>query len=642
MELPVRQLVMTAVAVGLATGVAVPLGLDRVAVLGGLVAVLTLVGASVGPLRADLRAMVWLGPLLTAVVAVGPSLEGPPAIVVASLVVLGAGMLPALGSGYLRVGQVMATTTLLALTTGLGEGQDPVFLAAGGACGVLLAVVVRIAAGKDDPSGPTRAAVAAALTDQTPGGLHDAARVWRADGTRAWLGEVLAGAAEYRAGRAMLLAGAARSTGVEARRLRTIASDAELVAGELAAAVTAPACTGLPAMAKLDPAAKVLAERGAELPPAVGMVRSGLDRVRRAVVDRKPDRLARPSWRGVLLRALGVLTAHLSFRSSLFRHSLRCALAVAGGMFITLWLDTPSAAPMLLVLYLVLQPITRDTMEGGLQRTGASVVGVALAAGLVALLPWPWVLIPVALFAMIAGVSVLRTSFPLLMSGVVAVVLLVQVPATERPVAAVLVSFGAITAVGATLALILGYASYLVLPSSSLPNVGRTTRMAALAVGELTRGAYGARDTSEGRRALRGAYVRSLRRTQDLLGLPARLEEAGPSAEEAARRAGAALDALRAAVGGVAFRPQEVRERLTPVLRLADEELSEVGRRAPREERPDLAGIELLAGPVVEGAYLSRLAVDELVELGRELSEDAEQEATPDAAFEHAFRYRSW
>ncbi|AOS61252.1 FUSC family protein [Actinoalloteichus hymeniacidonis] len=607
-----RQIVGTGVVVVLAAIFALLLGLGGAAIAGGLVAVLGLVSASGGPLRADLRTLSWAGPAIVLIMAVGPLLDGPTAVLAVFLVVFGSGMLATLGRHYAVIGQTLAAATLVALTGGVSAQDGPMVLIGTGLVGLVLAVALRISNGRDDPSGPTRAIVAAALTDHEPGSLDYATRVWRSDGSPEWLGTILVGTAEYRAARAMLAVQAAQAEGVESERLTAILSDAESVAAELADAVRARACTGLPAMAKMDPAGRASRVYGdVELPESVDTIRVGLDRIRGAVVERVATRAPRRPNRAAVHRALGVLLAHLSFRSSLFRHALRCSLAVTAGMVAVLWLPDGSAAPLLLVLYAVLQPMLRDTMEEALQRTGLVVFVVAVIAVVAALLPWPGVLLPFVLGAMILLAPRMRGSLPLLLCCLLGLIVVARVIQEDRAVSALALNITAISAIGATIALLVGFLSYLV-PGSVAPDVLGTLHKAVYAVRDLAAGAHGALETREGRRALRSANILALRRSQDLLALPARLEEAGPEAQQVVRRAASAVFALRAALAQIAFRPDEERGRALIAAVTAQRALDYESRQPTRVDLSSLAGPTLLVAPVLEATLVARSAIEEV------------------------------
>ncbi|MFC7341197.1 FUSC family protein [Saccharopolyspora griseoalba] len=591
--------------------------LQAPALIAGLTAVLALTATSGQSLQSDLHRFAWFGPAVVLIMAIGPVLTEVPVLAGAAvaLVVFGTGMLPALGEHYRIGGQIFAAATLVSTTTGIGIREPfPVLLAAA-VLGGLLALALRMLMGLSDPGRATRHAVAGTLLRPGPGVLESAAAAWRADGSATWLGEVLAGAARFRAARETLLAQAQQSDRMEAERLRAIVAEADAVAGELARAVRARACTGLPMIARRDPAEAVLARGGRQdLPDAARGLNQGLERIRASVVRRDETSVPPPAEGQRKERLLAAVRAHLSFRSSLFRHALRCTLAVTVGMVIVLLLRDPSASSLLLGLYVVLAPAARDSMTGALERTGGAVLGVTALALLISLVPFTYLLIPVVVAGMLLNMPKLRAEFQVVLSCLIVVTVVDQALVLDRPLVNVGISFAANTAVGAAIALFVGYVSYLVLPSSILPDVRGAVRSTVWAVSELLRSVRASGQGADLPKALQAANVLALRRTQDLLGMPALLDGTGEETDDdrATRSAAIALDSLRQDVATLAFRPTEEREVAVPALRAVDDLLG--GK--PTAKIPDVptgsaVASELLASSLVENALHARQAIDQ-------------------------------
>ncbi|MEV0052075.1 FUSC family protein [Saccharopolyspora shandongensis] len=607
-------LVLIAVVAGTAIGWI--FGLQTPALIAGLTAVLALIATGGQSLRSDLQRFVWFTPALVLVMTVGPLLSNIPVLagLAVAVVVFGAGMLPALGEHYRIGGQTFAAATLVSTTTGIGSDQPVLVLLAASAAGAAFALVLRVIIGLSDPTRATRVAVARTLLEPGPGVVESAAAAWRADGSSTWLGQVLAGAARFRAARETLLAQAQQSDRAEAARLEQIVAEADRVAAELARAVRSRACTGLPAAARRDPALAVVARGGRQdLPDAVQGLNQGLDRIRGAVVRRVETPLP-PSAPGARReRVKGAIRAHLSFRSSLFRHALRCTLAVAFGMVIVLLLRDPSASSLLLALYVVLQPAARDSMTGALERTGGAVLGVTALAVLIGLLPGAFLLVPLVIGGMLLSMPRLRTDYQALLGCLIVVTVVDQAMRLERPLVNVGISFAANTAVGAAIALIVGYVSYLVLPSSILPDVRGAVRSTVWAVSELLRSVRAAGQGVDLPAALQAANVLALRRTQDLLGMPALLDGTGEETDDdrATRAAAIALDALRQDVATLAFRPESEQAIAVPALRAVDDLLGgKPTAKIPDVPESSAPATELLASSLVENALHARQAID--------------------------------
>ncbi len=606
---------MVVVAVVAATVAGWIFDLHTLGVVAGLSAVFALVGAGGQSLRADLHRFAWFVPAVTLVMAVGPVLRSVPVLagLLVAAVVFGAGMLPALGEHYRLVGQTFAAATLASTTTGIGTDQPAALLFAAAGAGALFALALRVTIGLSDPTRWTRDAVAQTLTEPGPGVVERAATAWRNDGTATWLGQVLAGASRFRAARQTLLAQAGRADRAEAEQLRRIVAEADLVAAELAVSVRAKACTGLPPEARRDPSAAVLEGDHQELPTAVRGINQGLDRIRAAVQERS-DIAATPEARiGRWERAKGAAKAHLSLRSSLFRHALRCTLAVGAGMVIVLLLSDPSASTLLLGLYVVLQPAARDSMTGALERTGGAVLGVVALAVVITLVPGTFLLVPLVIMGMMLLADRMRSDYQVLLGALITVTVVQQAMELGRPLVNVAISFAGNTAVGAAIALIVGYVSYLVLPGSVVPNVQGAVRSTVWAVSELLRSVRAAGRGADLREALQSAHVLALRRTQDLLGMPALIDGTAAETEdrEATHGAAIALDALRQDVASLAFRPEKERAVATPALQAVDALLGgKHDARIPDVPTGSAPATELLASSMLENALHARAAID--------------------------------
>ncbi|WP_246025263.1 FUSC family protein [Saccharopolyspora antimicrobica] len=607
-------LVLVAVVAGTAVGWL--FDLQTPALLAGLTAVLALVATGGQSLRSDLRRFVWFTPALVLVMTVGPLLANIPVLagLVVALVVFGSGMLPALGEHYRIGGQTFAAATLVSTTTGIGSDQPVWMLLAASASGAAFALLLRVIIGLSDPGRATRVAVARTLLEPGPGVVESAAAAWRADGSSTWLGEVLAGAARFRAARETLLAQAQQSDRIEADRLQRIVAEADQVAAELARAVRSRACTGLPYAARRDPSEAVLARGGRQdLPEAVRGINQGLDRIRATVVRRVETPLPPQAPGARRERLIGAVRAHLSFRSSLFRHSIRCTLAVAFGMVIVLLLRDPSASSLLLALYVVLQPAARDSMTGALERTGGAVLGVTALAILITLLPGAFLLVPLVIGGMLLSMPRLRSEYQTLLGCLIVITVVDQAMRLDRPLVNVGISFAANTAVGAAIALIVGYVAYLVLPSSILPDVRGAVRSTVWSVSELLRSVRAAGQGVDLPAALQAANVLALRRTQDLLGMPALLDGTGEETDDdrATRDAAVALDALRQDVATLAFRPEAEQAVAVPALRAVDDLLGgKATAKIPDVPESSAPATELLASSLLENALHARQAID--------------------------------
>jgi uncharacterized membrane protein YccC len=607
---------LTVLAVAICTVAGWLFKLEAPAIIAGLAAVFALVAAGGRSLRSDVRRLSWLAPALIVVMGGGPLLAHIPLVagILVALVVFGAGMLPAFGEHYRASGQCLAAAALTSTTTGLGSNQPAIILFPAAVAGVLFALGLRVVIGLGDTNRYTRFAVARALVESGPGIVEHAAASWRSDGCMLWLGQALGGAARFRAARETLLAQAQHGRRHEGQRLRNIVTEADEIAAELATAMRARACTGLPPRAREDPAEVVLRRGGRQdLPEAVHELSLALERIREAVLTRSTSVAPPPTPGAWRQRVRGALRAHLSLRSSLFRHALRCTLAVIAGLVIVSLLNDPTASSLLLGLFLVLAPAARDSAAGALERTGGLVLGVVALAVLITLLPGAFLLVPLVVAAMLLNVQRLRSDYQLLLAALIAVTVVDQAMELHRALVNVAIGFAANTAIGAAIALTIGYLSYVVLPGSVEPDVDASIRATVWSVSELLRSLRAASRGEDLRQALESAYVLALRRTQDLLGLPALLDGAdGDNTDEKTTRdAAVALDALLQDLAALVFRPEQERGVVLPTLSTVDDLLS--GR--PDTHIPELPPgsppeAELLASSLVENALHARAAID--------------------------------
>lgn len=588
-------------------------------IIAGLTAIFALIVAGGHSLRADLRTFGRHIPPLVAVMAIGPLLVRTPVLagLLVAVVVFGAGMLPALGEGYRITGQTMAAAVLMATTTGIGSNLAMWAPAVAALLGALFALLLRVIIGLGDPTRGIRAAIARTLTEPGPAVIEHASAAWRSDGRATWLGEVLAGAARFRAAREVLLAQSRRADSIEADKLRRIVERAEEIAAELAVAVRSRACTGLNQLARSTPS-DVLGSDGreADVPDAVRGIDHGLDRIRQAVLERDQRPVTPPDAGGRRQRVLGALSAHVSLRSSLFRHALRCTLAVGVGMVIVLLLHGPSASTLLLSLYVVLQPAARDSMSGALERTGGAVLGVMLLAVIITVVPGSILLVPLMFAAMLLRTRLLRDDYRVLLGALITITVLAQaVELQGSPMVNAAISFAANTAIGAAIAIVVGFIGYLALPGSIASDIPGTVRATVWSISELLRSVLASGRGIDVRTSLRAAYVLALRRTQDLLGLPAMLDsaDAGETPEKQyTRRAAIALDALRQDLTMLAFRPENERKQALPALRAVDDLLGGTSTpRIPEVPSDDAPATELLVASLLENALHARAAIDE-------------------------------
>jgi uncharacterized membrane protein YccC len=133
-----------------------------------------------------------------------------------------------------------------------------------------------------------------------------------------------------------------------------------------------------------------------------------------------------------LADTLEVLRAHLSFRSAIFRHALRVALATAAGTAVVrLQLAHGIWVPMATLI--VLQPEFGGTIDRALQRTAGTVAGSALASVMLATLSGTVVFEPLLIALLFAAFFVLRRRYGLGVTFLTPIVVLILATADTSP-----------------------------------------------------------------------------------------------------------------------------------------------------------------------------------------------------------------
>ncbi|MDA3642637.1 hypothetical protein LZ318_39065 [Saccharopolyspora indica] len=349
-------------------------GAGSASVVGGFVAMYSLIAFLGGPLRADLRLAAALSPLLL-FAAIVPRLLGeisrPAAIAVIVLIVFVAALLPLRGPRFVTVGLGLGMVALFAYGMALIGPAGPWQVVVAAVTGVVIAVVLRVLLGIGDPSKATREKIADVLDAEAPA-LTTAFDTWLADGRRRWLGIALGAASRYRL--------ALHSAEAVQRAGQVEASDEELVAlrtraHELAELLRAK---------KPGPAPQV--EAGAAAVEFGSEASAALDAVERAITERDTSRVALPDR----LRT-SVLRPSVRLRSIQVRHAVRTAFGLLLILVITSYLPAgdPLVATALMTTFGILQASWRETLIKARPRVVGLVAGAALAVVIILVVPAP-------------------------------------------------------------------------------------------------------------------------------------------------------------------------------------------------------------------------------------------------------------
>ncbi len=373
------------------------LGAGGAAIVGGFIALFSLISSMGGSLRANLRRFSVVGPLVavgTVVPRVLAEASQPAAIAMATIVVFVAGLLPLRGRRYegTALGLGMGTLLGYSMPIGVVSGRQ---LAAAALAGLLVALALLTLAGAKDPHGPTRAAVAD-LFDQDSSDFGAAFEAWTSDGAPRWLGAALMGAGRYRVARRVL-----ERTADPDGRIAVLLAAADDQARAVADGIRAKEGAGLPpgGPAAVGPTAEwAVAE-----PPAAMQLLAALLEARAAAGER--DGRPAPIPAGARARVnLGSVRAAFGYRSLQLRHAVRSAAAVLLALLVSLFLKPgdPLLPTLLLTTFGVVQVSWRDSLSRARDRFAGIVVGGVLVALILLLLP-PSLLFPVSMLGLAVG-----------------------------------------------------------------------------------------------------------------------------------------------------------------------------------------------------------------------------------------------
>ncbi len=447
-------LVVVLVVLGGVSGLGFLLGLGNAAILAALTALFCLIAAVGGPLWADLRLLAWFGPAMVLAVGV-PRLLGAvsqwAAIGLLVVIVVIAGLLPALGARFVTVGLGLGMASLFGygfqLTGTASAGQ--VLGAPALAVGVVL--LLRVLMGAKDPAKPTRDALADALATGTSETQERAARLWLADRPRRWTAGVLGGMFRYRAATGLLEIRGKRLDNPEIGETLDTAREEAARLADVVRSVQAP-----------EDVERVRRKEPAELPGAtarlVTALWDSLETVRTAAIERDESRVDVPKGLRKELRRIE-LSGAFSWQSPQFRHAIRCGLGVALALVVASFRPgDPLTVSFLLGTFAIMQPEWRDSLSKAWQRIGGSLGGAVVLIVVLWLLPQGF-LLPIGLVALLGGFSVMRTR-PAVFNGCM-VLMSVGMNATTRHLDPryVLVEYLLLMVLAGAIALLFGFAA---------------------------------------------------------------------------------------------------------------------------------------------------------------------------------------
>ncbi|MCD9199761.1 FUSC family protein [Aeromicrobium wangtongii] len=424
-------------------------GAGSAGIIGGLTGLFSLVVFMGGSLRADLRVVTVMAPLLVFAAAV-PRLvaESSRPAAIALVVLLGfvAALLPVLGPRFANAGMGLGMTTVFSYGYAPQGGADHRQVFAAAVAGVAVALALRLLMSAGDPSKPTREQVAEVLVSDDPTtATSHAFGMWLDDGRPRWLADVLDASSRYRADLHI------------AERSRTVPAD-DVVALHDRARRLSDQIKAKPGKKPADP--EDAASPQAPVPEHAGLAAASraLDDIEQAVRQRDTTPVQiehdqRHQLKGALL--------HPSDRvqSIQLRHALRMALGLLLMLIITSGLDRgdPLVSTVLLATFSILQASWRDTLTKATNK----VIGVAsgsIAAAVILLVVPERFLVAIAAVSLCLGLWYI-VSRPALGYGFM-VVVSVGFNAVSRDLDPVnlLLQYVGLTAAAVVVGLVVGFA----------------------------------------------------------------------------------------------------------------------------------------------------------------------------------------
>lgn len=402
-------LIMLVVILGLSLLAGTLAGAGGASIIGGFVALFSLLATMGGPLRADLRRLAVIGPLV-AFSAIAPRLLAevsvPGAFALITVLVFTAGLLPIRARRYDAVALGVGMGALLGYSIPLTSRADGGQLVLAGVVGIVVALVLRVLLGVADPSGPTRKAVAG-LLDESSGDFSGAFDMWLSDRPARWLGTVLVAAGRYRLARRVLSASAERAGERDAASV--ILDEAARRATAIAASVSSKKTVEAVEPESTEPEAEGEGE-AVDRAALTGLPLRSSEAMFAALADAGGAIAARdsevvaipPGFRRTL--SFSAVRAGLRHASVQVRHAIRAAIAVLIALLISLFLPQgdPLLPTLLVTTFAIVQSSWRVTLSRARDRFIGLIAGGILVVLIVLILP-EFLWLPIALVGLAVG-----------------------------------------------------------------------------------------------------------------------------------------------------------------------------------------------------------------------------------------------
>jgi len=426
-------------------------GAGAAAIIGGFVALFSLISSMGGPLRANLLRFSFVGPLV-AVGSIAPRLLAEvsviAAIALATIIVFVAGLLPLRSSRYNSTALGLGMGTLLGYAMPVGT-TSALGLIAAALAGLVVSGLLLLVMGKKDPSAPTRAAVAG-LFDESNVDFAGAFSLWVSDRSPKWLGSTLLAAGRYRLARRVVVS----QSGSSDAAAESLDFAAEL-ATHVADAIRAPKSEGA---APTESSPTAAAETTVTDTPAISAMMTALHDAERAAAERDITPTAvSPTLRrtvdGQSVRA-GIGQGAIQLR-----HAIRTAVAVLLAFCVSLFLEPgdPLLPTLLLTTLGVVQASWHATLARALDRFGGILAGGVLVVLVLAFLP-PSFLFPISMVGLAVGMWFITARPAIGTAGLIVMSVGLNAEVRNLDPFAVAIEYTILTAIALLIATVIGFA----------------------------------------------------------------------------------------------------------------------------------------------------------------------------------------
>lgn len=464
-------------------------GAGAASIIGGFIAMFSLIATMGGPLRADLRRLAFVGPLV-ALGAIAPRLlaevSRPGAIALITVLIFAAGLLPLRARRYEAVALGIGMGTLFGYAMPINGSVNGWQLVIAGVVGVLVAALLRMFFGAKDPSGPTRTAIAA-IVDGSSTDVPGALDTLLSDRPTVWLSRTIAAAGRYRLARRTL---EPHRSGSRRDEIASFLGECDERSVLIADAVRAK----VP-----DDETRAALRSAADIEPPAGLapllarsadqVVAALSEMTAAVLERDTTKATVPNGFHTKL-ASGAVRAGLRHGSVQVRHAFRTALAVLIALLVSLFLRAgdPLVPTLLMTTFSLIQVSWGATLGKARDRLLGIVAGGVIVVLVVIALPAS-LLLPISIAGLLVGMWFITARPAIGVAGILVMSVGINTELRHLQPMEVIVEYVVLTAIAVLVASVIGFVVVPAWRPKDIPSrIGDATSSTAAALAALAAG----------------------------------------------------------------------------------------------------------------------------------------------------------